>query len=62
MLAWLAGLCSMPVMAVFACVGGVLPGTGFLLFKLEDPLLGILAGCLVLMEAAWDWVLHLMGA
>ncbi len=52
----------MPVMAVFACVGGVLPGTGFLLFKLEDPLLGILAGYLVLMEAAGDWVLHLMGA
>ena len=52
----------MPVMAVFAGVGGVFPGTGFLLFKLEGPLLGILAGCLVLMEAAGDWVLHLMGA
>lgn len=52
----------MAVMAVFACVVGVLPGTGFLLFKLAGLLLGILAGYLVLMEAAGDRVLHLMGA
>lgn len=51
MLALRAGFCSMLAMAVFACVGGILPGTGFPLFKPAGLLPGILAGCLVLIGA-----------
>ena len=45
---------NMLAMAVFACIGGVFLGMGFLLL--------ILAGCIILMEAAGRWISHLMGA
>ena len=45
---------NMLAMAVFACIGGVFLGMGFLLLKL--------AGCIILMEAAGRWISHLMGA
>ncbi|WP_300779702.1 hypothetical protein [uncultured Akkermansia sp.] len=52
----------MLMMAVFACIGGVFLGMGFLLLKLAGIFLGILAGCIILMEAAGRWMFHLMGA
>lgn len=61
MLTVLTDLCSMMAMAVFACVGGLLLGAGFLLLKLAGLLLGMLAGFVVLMEAVGDWVLHWIG-
>ena len=47
---------NMLAMAVFACIGGVL------LLKLAGIFFGILAGCIILMEAAGRWISHLMGA
>ena len=37
-------------------------GMGFLLLKLAGIFFGILAGCIILMEAAGRWISHLMGA
>ena len=53
---------NMLAMAVFACIGGVFLGMGFLLLKLAGIFFGILAGCINLMEAAGRWISHLMGA
>ena len=61
---------NMLAMAVFACIGGVFLGMGFLLLKLAGIFFGILAGiffgilagCIILMEAAGRWISHLMGA
>ena len=47
---------NMLAMAVFACIGGVFLGMGFLLLKLAGIFFGILA------EAAGRWISHLMGA
>ena len=52
----------MLAMVVFACIGGGFLGMGFLLLKLAGIFFGILAGCIVLMEAAGRWISHLMGA
>ena len=51
---------NMLAMAVFACIGGVFLGMGFLLLKLAGIFFGILAGCIILM--AGRWISHLMGA
>ncbi len=61
MLELLIDVCSLLAVAVFACVGGVLLGMGFLLLKLLGLLLGLLVGGLLLMGAVWDCVSHLMG-
>lgn len=62
MLMLLSDFFNMLAMAVFACIGGVFLGIGFLLLKLAGILFGILAGCIILMEAAGRWIFHLMGA
>ncbi|MFG6362859.1 MAG: hypothetical protein K1W09_10645 [Akkermansia muciniphila] len=62
MLMFLSDFFEMLVMAVFACIGGVFLGMGFLLLKLAGIFFGILAGCIILMEAAGRWMFHLMGA
>lgn len=62
MLMLLSDFFDMLAMAVFACIGGVFLGIGFLLLKLAGILFGILAGCIILMEAAGRWIFHLMGA
>lgn len=61
MLTLLTDLCAMLAVAVFACVGGVLLGVGFLVLKLAGLLLGILMGCRGLMEAAGDRFFRLIG-
>ena len=53
---------NMLAMAVFAFVVFVLLGVGFLLLKFAGIFFGILAGCIILMEAAGRWISHLMGA
>ena len=60
MLMLLSDFFNMLAMAVFACIGGVF--LGFLLLKLAGIFFGILAGCIILMEAAGKWISHLMGA
>ncbi|MCD8271632.1 hypothetical protein [Akkermansia sp.] len=62
MLMLLSDFFDMLAMVVFACIGGVFFGIGFLLLKLAGILFGILAGCIILMEAAGRWIFHLMGA
>ena len=62
MLMLLSDFFNMLAMAVFACIGGVFLGMGFLLLKLAGIFFGILAGCIILMEAAGRWISHLMGA
>lgn len=58
----LTDLCSLLVMVVFSCVGGILLGAGFLLLKLAGLLLGILVGCWLLMEAVAGCFFRLIGA
>lgn len=52
----------MLAMVVFACIGGIFLGTGFLLLKLAGIFLSVLVGCILLLEAAGRWISHLMGA
>lgn len=61
MLELLSDVCSLLAAALFACVGGVLLGIGFLLLKLLGLLFGLLVGGLLLMGAVWDCVSCLMG-
>ena len=49
-------------LAVCAGFGGVFVGLGFVLLNLAGIFFGILAGCIILMEAAGRWISHLMGA
>ena len=60
MLMLLSDFFNMLAMAVFACIGGVFLGMGFLLLKLAGIFFGILAGCIILMEAAGRWISHLL--
>ncbi len=62
MLMFLSDFFEILMIAVFSCIGGVFLGMGFLLLKLAGIFLGILAGGIILMEAAGRWMFHLMGA
>ncbi len=53
---------NMLAMAVFACIGGVFLGMGFIVLKLAGNFFRNIGGCIILMEAAGRWISHLMGA